>query len=246
MARTGRPRGASINGHHAWSDEEIAFLRAWRPHGTMPDLTSRLNKAFGLTLSVTSVDGTCKRYNIRSGRNGQFRSGQKPWNKGIKGYTTGGRSFEARCPAGHRPHNWVPVGTRIKEQDGYWKVKVRDDSGVGRTRLDWVHEHRQTWEAAHGPQPKGTAIIFIDGNTDNLTLDNLACVTRSELARLNQLNWRNLRGNEARKALIAEVKLLALAHRRARDLGMNWGERRRLIPQRPKIAASDLMEAAHG
>ena len=68
MARTGRPRGAS---NHAWSDEEIAFLRAWRPHGTMPDLTRRLNKAFGLTLSVTSVDRTCQRYNIRSGRNGQ-------------------------------------------------------------------------------------------------------------------------------------------------------------------------------
>ena len=85
--------------------------------------------------------------------------------------------------------------------------------------------------------------VFAPANSD---LHHLACVTRSELARLNQLNWRNLRGNEARKALIAEVKLLALAHRRARDLGMNWGERRRLIPQRPKIAASDLMESAHG
>ena len=81
-------------------------------------------------------------------------------------------------------------------------------------------------------------------HTDNLSLDNLACVTRAELARLNQLNWRNLRSPEARKALIAEAKLLTQAHRRARELGLNWGQRRRLIPQRTKIATPEP-EATH-
>ena len=77
-----------------------------------------------------------------------------------------------------------------------------------------------------------------------LSLDNLACVTRAELARLNQLGWRNLSSPEARKALIAEAKLLTQAHRRARDLGLNWGQRRRLLPQRAKIAAPQP-EATH-
>ena len=44
--------------------------------------------------------------------------------------------------------------------------------------------------------------------------------------------------------MIAEVKLLTQAHRRARELGLNWGQRRRLIPQRAKIVVSEP-EATH-
>ena len=43
----------------------------------------------------------------------------------------------------------------------------------------------------------------------------------------------------------AEAKLLTQAHRRARELGLNWGQRRRLIPQRKRISAPEL-EATHG
>ena len=121
---------------------------------------------------------------------------------------------------------------------------MAESPAPGRSRLGWVHEHRLIWEAAHGPQPKGTAIVFIDGDTDHLALDNLACVTRAELVRLNQLNWRSLRSTEARKALIAEAKLLTQAHRRARELGLNWGQRRRLIPQRAKIVVQET-EVTH-
>lgn len=121
---------------------------------------------------------------------------------------------------------------------------MADSPGPGLSRLGWAFEHRLIWEAANGPQPKGTAIVFIDGNTDNLSLDNLACVTRAELARLNQLGWRHLRSPEARQAMIAEARLLTQAHRRARELGLNWGQRRRLIPQRTKIATPEP-EATH-
>ena len=240
MARIGRPPGPSITFTHRWTPEEIAFLRAWRAHDTLQELTRRFNRHFGLSLSDSVVYATCTRYGIQSGRTGRFRSGTEPWNKGLKGRNGGGRSKETQFKDGHIPFNWAPVGTRVKQDsEGYWKIKVADSPGPGLSRLGWAFEHRLIWEAANGPQPKGTAIVFIDGNTDNLSLDNLACVTRAELARLNQLGWRHLRSPEARQAMIAEARLLTQAHRRARELGLNWGQRRRLIPQRAKIAAPE-------
>lgn len=245
MARTGRPPGPSITWQHRWTDEEIAFLLAWRPHDTIQDLTRRFNQRFGLDMSPSAVDGACFRHGIRAGWDGRIRPGEQPWNKGLKGYQAGGRADDTKFKPGNRPQTWAPVGTRVKlSREGYWKVKVAESPAPGRSRLGWVHEHRMIWEAAHGPQPPGTAIVFIDGDTDNLDLDNLACVTRAELVRLNQLGWRNLRSPEARKALIAEAKLLTQAHRRARELGLNWGQRRRLIPQRTKIATPEP-EATH-
>ena len=244
MARTGRPPGPSITWQHRWTEAEIAFLRAWRAHDTLPELTRRFNRHFGTALSVSAVDGTCTRYGISAGWDGCFRPGEAPWNKGIKGYQPGGRAKQTQFKDGNRPHTLVPVGTRVMEKEGYWKVKVAESSGPGLSRHGWAFEHRLIWEAAHGPQPPGTAIVFIDGDTDHLDINNLACVTRAELARLNQLNWRNLRSIEARKALIAEAKLLTQAHRLARELGLNWGQRRRLIPQRTKIATPEP-EATH-
>ena len=231
---------------HRWTQVEIAWLRVYRPRlVNLTELTDLFNRRFGLFLSVSAVDGACTRYGIQSGRTGRFRSGTEPWNKGLKGRNGGGRSKETQFKDGHMPFNWAPVGTRVKQDsEGYWKVKVAESPAPGRSRFGWVHEHRLIWEAAHGPQPMGTAIVFIDGDTDHLSLDNLACVTRAELARLNQLGWRNLRSPEARKALIAEAKLLTQAHRRARELGLNWGQRRRLIPQRAKIVVSEP-EATH-
>lgn len=240
MAKTGRPRGPSVTWMHRWTEAEIAFLMAWRPHDTMPELTRRFNLHFGTALSVSAVDGTCTRYGISAGWDGCFRPGEAPWNKGIKGYQPGGRAKQTQFKDGNRPHTWAPIGTRVKlSREHYWKIKVTESPGPGRSRFGWVFEHRLIWEAAHGPQPKGTAIVFVDGDTDNLDLANLACVTRAELARLNQLNWRHLRSPEARQAMIAEARLLTQAHRRARELGLTWGQRRRLIPQRPKIAAPE-------
>lgn len=227
-----------------WTPEQIQFLRDWRPHETLASLTRRLNRHFGTRYSVAAVGGTCKRNAIAAGDDGCFRPGDEPWNKGLKGYQSGGRSPLHQFQPGDMPQTWVPIGTRVRSSDGYWKVKVADSPGPGLSRLGWAFEHRLIWEAANGPQPKGTAIVFIDGNTDNLSLDNLACVTRAELARLNQLGWRHLRSPEARQAMIAEARLLTQAHRRARELGLNWGQRRRLIPQRTKIATPEP-EATH-
>ena len=51
----------------------------------------------------------------------------------------------------------------------------------------WALKHRVVWEQHHKKKiPKGSVIIFADGNKNNLNIENLICVTRNELKVLNK------------------------------------------------------------
>lgn len=52
----------------------------------------------------------------------------------------------------------------------------------------WKQLHVKVWEDANGPVPKGHAVVFKDGNTMNIVLDNLELVTRVELMRRNTIH----------------------------------------------------------
>lgn len=111
---------------------------------------------------------------------GQFKNGNIPWNKNIS-FDAGGRSILTRFKPGNVPPNRKPVGTMRKNTDGYWEIKI--EPGKYKYRL----LHRVIWQSHHKMvPPKGTAIIFVDGNKDNLSIDNLKLVTRAELAVKNQ------------------------------------------------------------
>ncbi|MGF3075713.1 HNH endonuclease signature motif containing protein [Facklamia sp. P12955] len=44
------------------------------------------------------------------------------------------------------------------------------------------------WEKEHGPVPKGSVIIFIDQDKSNISLDNLMCISRKSLSKINSRN----------------------------------------------------------
>ncbi len=48
--------------------------------------------------------------------------------------------------------------------------------------------HVLVWEAAHGPVPKGHAVVFRDGDRANIRLDNLDLVTRRALMLRNTVH----------------------------------------------------------
>ncbi|WP_232321180.1 HNH endonuclease signature motif containing protein [Latilactobacillus sakei] len=50
----------------------------------------------------------------------------------------------------------------------------------------WKRKHRIIWESKNGPIPEGYKLLFVDGNSLNLSLKNMALVTSAEMARLNQ------------------------------------------------------------
>lgn len=230
--KSGRYRWMTRVHNRAWLPEHIEWLRVARQDYPIRQLVERFNAHWGQQRTEDQITSACFRYRIASPRNGNFAPGHQPWNKGLKGVHVGG--VATRFKKGERSMCATPIGT-LTQHYGVWKIKVSEVHGATESRHDWIYVHRQIWEAAHGPQPKGTAIVFVDGNHDNLNLDNLELVTRAELARLNQLGWRRLQHAGPRRAMIAQVRLITAAHHLATARGLDLPTRRRLLPAIPKI-----------
>lgn len=85
------------------------------------------------------------------------------------------------------PHNAHPVGTETKRTDAYGRTYVFIKVEGERTML-W--KHRVVWEQHHGKKiPDKHNIIFKDGNTMNVTIDNLECISNAELRRRNSTGF---------------------------------------------------------
>lgn len=140
------------------------------------DLAELVNEKFGLSITTKQITSYKNNNKLTSGLNGRFTKGQGAWNKGLLGLDFGG---ETRFSEGHVPHNYQPVGTVRINGKGYVDVKTADPNV-------WKKMHRLVWENEHGPIPKNHVVIFLDGDKQNITLDNLNLVKRGELARLNQ------------------------------------------------------------
>lgn len=100
--------------------------------------------------------------------------GHTPGNKGKK---MSGEVYEkvrhTFFQKGHIPANHKPVGYERISRDGYVEVKVAEPN---KFRL----KHRVVWEEHFGPIPAGYNIQFRDKNRQNLDLDNLYLISRSE------------------------------------------------------------------
>jgi hypothetical protein len=167
---------------HFYSNEEIEFLKKISPGKTNKEITKLFNKKFNLNLSEKAISATRKRYGIKTGSDGKFRRGHKPWNKGLKGVVTGG--VQTQFKKGDKPPNWVPIGTERVSKDGYIEIKVAD----GRKQKNWKPKHHIIYEKYNGPIPKGHAVIFGDGDKRNFDINNLILVLRRQLLTMNRNN----------------------------------------------------------
>lgn len=162
---------------HWWSEEELEYLREHYKIYTITELLPLFNEHFNVAVTYDQLKGALSRNKILSGRDGRFPKGNEPFNKGMKGINFGGRQTQFK--KGNRPQNYRPVGSERVNVDGYTEIKVADP----RT---WKLKHNVVWEEANGKVPRGQCVIFLDGNKNNITLDNLQLVTRKQLVRLNQ------------------------------------------------------------
>lgn len=85
------------------------------------------------------------------------------WNYGKESQ---GRPFKK----GGRPWNTKPVGAERVTSVGFIQVKVAQPNC-------WRLKHLVTWEKAHGPLPEGRKIDFIDGDRQNVCLENLMLIS---------------------------------------------------------------------
>ena len=69
------------------------------------------------------------------------------------------------------------------------------------------------WESINGPKPKDSVIVFLDQNRTNLNPNNLMCVKRKELVRINQ-NHLLYENAEISKAGVLIAKIMTKAGER--------------------------------
>lgn len=79
-------------------------------------------------------------------------------------------------------------------------------------------KHRYVWEQAHGPIPEGMMVIFLDGNTRNCELSNLALIVKEENVILNAKKLRS-QDAQATKVAITVAKLNLAIRRKGKKNG---------------------------
>lgn len=167
---------------HFYTEEECQFLRdniKGTPYNKMAEM---FNEKFGTNVGVKALKGKISRLKLKNGLNGCFEPNRTPWNKG-KNFIAGGRSAETRFKKGQAPINWKPVGSERVSKDGYIEVKVSEPD-------NWELKHRFIWEYNYGKPPEGAIVAFKDGNRLNVSLDNLALITRKENVIMNHSGTR--------------------------------------------------------
>ena len=176
----GRPLGVKNKGpQHIWSDEEKQYLAEITPGRGHKEIQSMMSCKFGFDYTHHQIKGAITRNKLNTGRTGRFEKGHATWNKGTKGLT---KANVTSFKKGQKPHNYKPLGSERIVKDGYYEVKVSD------TGRRWRPKHVLIYEKHHGKVPKGSAVIFLDGDKRNFDIDNLHLVTRGQLAMLNKNN----------------------------------------------------------
>lgn len=161
---------------HDYTNEQIEFLRTNR-NVRRDELHKMFNEKFETDINKGALCNYMVRNRILSDSNGQFKKGGLPWNTGKSGYMGANKtSFKP----GNRPHTWLPVGTERVNPEGYLEIKIAEPD-------KWKTKHSLVWEQHHKRKPPtGCMIIFLDGNKQNLDINNLELITRAVNGRLSK------------------------------------------------------------
>lgn len=174
------------------------------------ELTDLFNQKFHIHLTVGCMKSYKARYKLDSGIRFRFKKGHIPYNKGKKmPKEVYEKAKHTMFEKGHIPSNHRPVGSERILKDGYIEVKVAEPN-------KWKLKQRLVYENHKGKIPKGSTIIFLDGNKLNFNIDNLKCVTRSELLYLNRNGLNNL--NEVTETGILMARLDSAKNKRKKEL----------------------------
>jgi hypothetical protein len=200
---------------HIWTAAESAYLRQRYPDESTQAIAKRLKQPIrkvyakasmlGLTKTETYLRDPKNRCGMSKGsllgEATRFPKGHVPANKGLR--SPGcfrGRMRETWFSKGNRSgvaaRNWKPVGTILRDTEGYLRIKVREAvhgkeaTGFGNVRV-WPLLQRHVWEQHHGPIPPRHVIAFRNRDRADCAIRNLECISRADLARRNRM-WGRL------------------------------------------------------
>lgn len=181
-------------------------------------MTYLFNRRFSANKTLRQITSFVKNHGLSNGRCGFFKIGHRPWNAGTKGVM---KRNSGTFRKGNMPANTRPLGSeRICSKDGFVLVKVSEKNPYTGAATRYKQKHVVIWEKANGPVPKGKVIMFKDSDQLNCCLENLICVSRSELLHLNWKQYKKV-PKELKPSVLAlvkvEAKLFALAKRKGND-----------------------------
>lgn len=203
----GRPKGMPSK---RYPPSVAAYITAHYKGVGPTEMAGMLNAEFKTDYTARNIKGYYGNHRLCSGVSGRFKPGQTSHNKGKRGYCPPGCE-KGWFKKGGMPHNHKPVGSERVNVDGYIEVKVAEPK-------KWVAKHRLVWEENHGRIPKGCGVTFLDGNKQNVALDNLALVTNDENLELNRSALRSIDA-ELTKTGITVAKLKRKIYRITKDRG---------------------------
>lgn len=179
---------------HLWSTEEKKYLEKITPGHHRKEIQELMNKKFSLDLTLNQIKGAIGRYKLNTGFTGQFKKGQVPSNKGVKGVIYEGCK-KTWFKKGNKPINHRPVGSERVNVDGYIEIKVAEPN-------KWRLKHRMVWEEHNGQILRNHNVIFGDGDKSNLNIDNLILVSKKQLLSLNRQSLIQCDADLTRTAII--------------------------------------------
>lgn len=185
------------------------FLEEYIPGHHHSETAEEFGKRFGLKIESKAVSSYAKNHKVKTGFSGRFEKGHVPQNKGTK-CESRGRMAETQFKKGHTPHNALPVGTEVKRSDGFIQVKIAEPN-------IWKLKQRITWESVNGPVPKTHLLIFMDGNKENCSIDNLKLVPRNIHSIMNNKKLRSESAELTETGILVAQLLSELAKRRNKN-----------------------------
>ncbi len=129
--------------------------------------------------SIGSVKNNVFKLGLKKENKTRFKTGHTPANKGKKQLEYMSQEAIEKSSVGRYKKGQLPTNTKYDgheriDADGYTMVRV----SVG----NYMQKHRYIWQCAHGPIPKNHIVIFVDGNRQNIVLENLKLITFAENA----------------------------------------------------------------
>ena len=184
-----------------YSDAELAWVES-NCTLVIGELHRQFVTRFGRDdVTADNLNALRKRKGWRTGRTGQFSKGHDGYKGG-----PGGPNATSFKP-GSVPANIKPLYSERLCKDGYIEIKVPETDPYTGQKTRYKHKHVWLWEQERGPVPRGHVVIFRDGIKTNCTIDNLDCVPRAILPRLNKHLRASDHPRELRPTLIEIAKV---------------------------------------
>lgn len=169
-----------------YTPRQLAFIKR---HRKLPrrELCAAFIRAFPhrRNVSVENLKRLCERKGWLNGRNGHFRKGAVPANKGKKmpyNANSARTRFKKGNRSGEAQRKYKPIGSERLSKEGYLERKVHDGLPM---QSRWRAVHILNWEKQHGAVPEGHCLKCLDGDKLNTDPSNWELISRAVLVRLS-------------------------------------------------------------